>query len=125
MARRAAHLSDGLPLREAAAFELQHADLQGSIGRPHGSQRRTSALARTHRCRDSGEAAHRGREGGRPQDRYLIAAIFAMLSLPEPAVLGSLQFGEMQGDVDEMQGGGKHKQAKCRQISIVWMGLLR
>jgi hypothetical protein len=34
----------------------------------------------------------------------------------------SLQFGEMQGDVDEMQGGG-HKQAKCRQISIVWMGL--
>ena len=35
----------------------------------------------------------------------------------------SLQFGEMQGDVDEMQGGGKDKPAKCRQISIVWMGL--
>jgi hypothetical protein len=30
---------------------------------------------------------------------------------------------EMQGDLDEMQGGGKHKQAKCRQISIVWIGL--
>jgi hypothetical protein len=29
----------------------------------------------------------------------------------------------MQGDVDEMQGGGKDKLAKCRQISIVWMGL--
>jgi hypothetical protein len=29
----------------------------------------------------------------------------------------------MQGDVDEMQGGGKDKPAKCRQISIVWMGL--
>jgi hypothetical protein len=25
--------------------------------------------------------------------------------------------------IDEMQGGGKYKQAKCRQISIVWMGL--
>src|SRR5262252_7216276 len=32
-ARRAAHLSrHGIPLREAAAFELQHPDLQGSVG---------------------------------------------------------------------------------------------
>jgi len=42
---------------------------------------------------------------------------------PGPPLCLSLQIGEMQGDVDEMRGGGKHKQVKFRQISIVWMGL--
>jgi len=34
----------------------------------------------------------------------------------------SLHFWEMQGDFDEMQGGGKHNQAKSRRISEAWMG---
>jgi hypothetical protein len=34
----------------------------------------------------------------------------------------SLQFGEMQGDFDEMQGRAKPSLAKNHQISRVWMG---
>jgi hypothetical protein len=35
----------------------------------------------------------------------------------------SLQFGEMQGDFDEMQGGGKRNPAETLWISEAWMGL--
>jgi len=34
----------------------------------------------------------------------------------------SLHFCEMQGDFDEMQGGGKRNPAKSRRISEAWMG---
>jgi hypothetical protein len=35
----------------------------------------------------------------------------------------SLHFGELQGDFDEMQGGGKRNPAKSGQISEGWMEL--